>query len=788
MAIAWAVASVNTRAAEPVSVSGRYPHLAMFNRQGECGTGAVVPWAGRLWVITYAPHQPKGSDDKLYEITPDLKQTIRPESVGGTPAGRMIHKETNQLILGPYVIDAEGKVRVVSPKVMPGRLTAVARHLTNPAEMVYVYDMEGMVYELNVKTLEPKLLFEKAVPGWHGKGAYTAQGRFVTANNGGLHVGNKKYKFEAGEESKDPDDNGALAQWDGKQWSIVERHQFTEVTGPAGINAGPDDNSPLWSIGWDKRSLILKLLDAGQWHTFRLPKADYSYDGTHGWHTEWPRIREVTGGKFLMNMHGGWFDFPKTFSAANTSGLRPIASYLKVTGDVTDWNGRIVFGTDDAAQSTFLSGGNPLVGQSQSNLWFTTWDNLPMNGTPGGCGGPWVQDDVRARTASAPYLFAGYRKRVLHVSHASATPIRVKIEIGGSADGLVEHATLTVPAKGYAYHVFPDDVQGEWVRLTPETDAAKLTAYFHYGPGGGAETKPKMFASLVATEKPAERSAGTIWLSKNGGKLVYAPKTIGVDGKVTAGALVEMGPEMTFTPSNEKPPEKALKPEAEVSVDGASAIITDTKGRWRVPKSADVFNSADAVAARGVREVVTERSILNLHGTFYMLPRPNSGGVARIKPITTHDKLITDFCSWRGLMILSGTLAGAKNDGHYVATSDGKAGLWFGDIDDLWKLGKPRGHGGPWNGTAVDAGKASDPYLMTGYDKKRLELSHDAQDVVKVTLEVDAAADGNWRAMKTFDVPQGETVKFDFPAGYSAHWVRFTAEKACRATAQLAYE
>ncbi len=27
-------------AAEPVSVSGIYPHLAMFNNEGECGTGA----------------------------------------------------------------------------------------------------------------------------------------------------------------------------------------------------------------------------------------------------------------------------------------------------------------------------------------------------------------------------------------------------------------------------------------------------------------------------------------------------------------------------------------------------------------------------------------------------------------------------------------------------------------------------------------------------------------------------------------------------------------------------
>jgi hypothetical protein len=28
--------------------SGIYPHLAYYNNEGECGTGAVVPWADRL--------------------------------------------------------------------------------------------------------------------------------------------------------------------------------------------------------------------------------------------------------------------------------------------------------------------------------------------------------------------------------------------------------------------------------------------------------------------------------------------------------------------------------------------------------------------------------------------------------------------------------------------------------------------------------------------------------------------------------------------------------------------
>ena len=36
----------------PPSFSGIYPHLAMYNSQGEAGTGAVVPWDDRLWVVT----------------------------------------------------------------------------------------------------------------------------------------------------------------------------------------------------------------------------------------------------------------------------------------------------------------------------------------------------------------------------------------------------------------------------------------------------------------------------------------------------------------------------------------------------------------------------------------------------------------------------------------------------------------------------------------------------------------------------------------------------------------
>ena len=91
----------------PLEISGIYPHLAAFNgtgafaSNGECGIGAVVPWADRLWFLTYPPHSTKGSSDKLYAVGPDMSLDVRPESVGGTHANRMIHEESQQLIIGP---------------------------------------------------------------------------------------------------------------------------------------------------------------------------------------------------------------------------------------------------------------------------------------------------------------------------------------------------------------------------------------------------------------------------------------------------------------------------------------------------------------------------------------------------------------------------------------------------------------------------------------------------------------------------------------------------------------
>ena len=370
---------VTAAAAEPLQLSGIYPSLAMFNDEGECGTGAVVPWADRLWVITYAPHLPKGSSDKLYEITPDLTQIIRSESTGGTPANRMIHKESQQLFIGPHAIDSTGEVRTIPYSRMFGRHTGNARSLTNSAGKILYATMEEGIYEVDVKSLEATELWgdeqsnnsqRKAdLPGYHGKGFYSGQGVYVYSNNG-------DHDKAARTDPTVP--SGVLAEWDGKSdsWKIIRRNQFTEITGPGGIHGNPDAaTDPIWAVGWDSKSLLLGVRDAKSgWSFFRLPKGSHSYDGAHGWNTEWPRIREIGEDDFLMTMHGTFWKFPKTFTAASNKGIRPRSNYLKVIGDFCRWNDKIVFGCDDTARNEFLNKrkakGEIAAPQSQSNLWF----------------------------------------------------------------------------------------------------------------------------------------------------------------------------------------------------------------------------------------------------------------------------------------------------------------------------------------------------------------------------------------------------------------------------------
>ena len=469
------------------NISGIYPKLAFYNNEGECGTGAVVPWAGSLWAITYGPHLPFGSSDKLYQITPDKKMTVRSESIGGTPANRLIHKESNQLNIGPYFINESGNVRVLPWQEAPGRYTGSARHLTDPANKIYIGTMEEGFYEVDVNTLKAKELYKDSneawrlyrkdskntpkpvelLPGAHGKGLYSGQGVMVFSNNGENSAAAMKY-FDAL--------SGSLSEWDGKDWKVVRRNQFVELTGPGGIygNTNPETD-PIWATGWDHKSVLLGVRDSQKgWTFYRLPKASHSYDGAHGWNTEWPRIRNVGTDDqpdYLMTMHGLFWRFPKLFTADNSAGIRPRSSYLKVIGDFARWNDELVFGCDDSAQKEFLNkrkakGNIEGPGQSNSNLWFTSLTKPDELGPATVDGAIWEKEDVQANVYSDPYMFAGWEQRCCWLQNDGKQDITFTFEIDQKGNNVWKELTaVQVEAGQSAYLPFTAKEQGEWIRV-----------------------------------------------------------------------------------------------------------------------------------------------------------------------------------------------------------------------------------------------------------------------------------------------------------------------------------
>jgi len=796
--------------AQPRSISGIYPHLAYWNDHGECGTGAVVPWAGKLWVITYGPHYPNGSTDQLYAITPDKQIEAFEGSVGGTPANRMIHPETNQLLIGPYVIDREAHIRVIPPEAMPGRLTGNARHLFDPAGKVYYATMEEGFYEVDMKTLEVTELFQDdqshgkkvgpdptahevpfaALPGYHGKGLYSGQGRLIYANNGEA----------SGLARSRPDiPSGCLAEWDGKskRWKVIRRNQFTDVRGPGDLrgNSNPETD-PVWAIGWDHRSLLLMLLDQGQWSTYRLPKASHCYDGAHGWNTEWPRIHDIGEEDFAMNMHGMFWHFPPTFTRANSAGIAPRSTYLKVIGDYCRWNDQLVFGCDDAAASEFLNtrrakGKVAGPGQSHSNLWFTSPEILDQLGAPIGRGSVWLDDPVTAGVPSDPYLFSGFERRSLCLFHGAKTPVTFTLEVDREGnDEWTELTTITVPAGETIWHSFPPEEDGVWLRVSTDQDCPQATAQFQYA---NRDIRDAGSASIFAgLRQPNSRdySQGIVRVRGDRLQTMAFAATQFADGKPVHEGFYELDAELKLTDSKDPAAlkwtrEHAPIPEGVLTFDDASILYIDDAGnRWRLPRSGGTDTSGLG-PMRISREVATERDLFNCGGTFYELPARNADGMAKIRPICSHPFAIHDYCSYRGLMVLTGVDADATGE-HIIRSEDGRVAVWAGVIDDLWKLGKPVGVGGPWKDSQVEAEQPSDPYLMTGYDQKTLDVSSDTATDIRVEVDIDGT--GTWRTYQTLGVGEGESKSLSFPESFQAYWVRLVSSQDATVTGQLTYE
>jgi hypothetical protein len=344
---------------------------------------------------------------------------------------------------------------------------------------------------------------------------------------------------------------------------------------------------------------------------------------------------------------------------------------------------------------------------------------------------------------------------------------------------------VEVAAKSSRYVEFTASDAGVWLRLRANHDCQQATAYLHSHNDDTRATNSSSIFDGIARPDDKQVSGGLLRArGENLRTLAFAATDTyyELDGDLKL-RRKEDTKAADFVRKN------MVIPKNVISVDAASVLYVDDKGkRWRLPKGDAAFDAPGVLGDERVdREVATERDLFNCHGTFYELPAESSGGFAKVRPITTHNRRIKDYATYRGMLVFSGITNEAKGD-HIVRSDDGKVALWAGALDDIWQLGKPRGTGGPWKNAVVKAGEPSDPYLATGYDKKRVTISNEGTDVATFHIEADATGTGQWMQAATLTVKPGEQVEHRFSEAFGAYWLRVVADHDTTATAMFVYE
>ncbi|KAI8740904.1 hypothetical protein BgiBS90_034995 [Biomphalaria glabrata] len=477
-------------------VNGIFPEYTVTANSGpersECGIGALMPWADKLYMVSYLSVPNAGSGTGLYTIYANGTM-VKIADHRSTFANRILHRQTSQIIIGAWVIDMFGNVRTFKD-LLDVRVASTAEHLTKPETMVYMLGMDGPLWECDVTTLDCSQLFDLVktldIPASQGeqphfKASHTMNGRLVVASN----------TFELND-FKGLQHGGRLAEWKGPgtNWTILAHTAFVEVTGRRNFG------QVIYALGWDNKSVILKVYEGEEteynyWQTYRLPKASHAFD--HLWQTEWPRIREVETERYLMDMHGMFYELSPLGWAGSTWGIRPISQHLRVIPDFTSFRGFLVLGGN---QVSSIMDNNVVTGQSQSNLWFGKTDDLWSFGKPQGWGAVWRTEDVVKGSVSDPFLMTGFDKKVLHVilhdDNVLSAVIQVEVDVTGAAghsqyEKWLQFKQLQMASgdqSAYQIVTFPEGFSVHWIRLVLANcytnsafdNTCKLTAYFHY--------------------------------------------------------------------------------------------------------------------------------------------------------------------------------------------------------------------------------------------------------------------------------------------------------------------
>ncbi len=137
-------------------------------------------------------------------------------------------------------------------------------------------------------------------------------------------------------------------------------------------------------------------------------------------------------------------------------------------------------------------------GQSNSNLWFTTFEKPDGLGPNTASGSVWLNEEISANEPSEPFLFAGWEKRCAWIQNDGETAVDFIFETDKTGNGNWDKLETVEIESGEAKLIsFTNDETGEWIRVVTNKKT-RATVSFNYSDEDNRKTNAaKIFTGLA---------------------------------------------------------------------------------------------------------------------------------------------------------------------------------------------------------------------------------------------------------------------------------------------------
>lgn len=225
-------------------------------------------------------------------------------------------------------------------------------------------------------------------------------------------------------------------------------------------------------------------------------------------------------------------------------------------------------------------------------------------------------------------------------------------------------------------------------------------------------------------------------------------------------------------------------------IDSKSAVLwlldgddsTITPGKYRLPLASwSQFHRYQQEWMR-LRQVSTERMVLDLHGTWYDVSPYLAGaatvalgGLPRIRALSRHYNTYPDFCIFDGMLALA--YNGSTPQGtEFPDAGQPQAGIIFRDIEDITRGAKPDGKGWWFKAEAVSNGTESDRMVVRGYDRIGCQFVNGTATPIDVDVKVYESS--ITYVERTVTVPANGGTHFEYSSGFGADFISLVPKAA----------